>query len=1051
MAQERIDSIIDVAAIEGEIKFLNDNLGQIEGKISSFGKIITNLNGAKGFKDISDSSKALNSETEATISLQKKRVAVFEEVLKMQNRLNGSTKETLQNTKLYYDQMASELKVRKEQANAIQAEEKAKDRLNAQSEKEKKLTDQVTNDYFQLNKAYNDAALKAKNYFLTLGENHPVTIAAVKDASDMHKVLLKVDQAVGQNQRNVGNYKSAFDGLRVSFSQVSRELPSLTVSAQQFFLAISNNLPMVADEIAKAKVEIAALKAEGKDTPSLFQRIGASIFSWQVGLSIAITLLTAFGAVLVKWIKGLFDGSEALKEAAKQQEELNQRTEQGSEILRKYYELRNQNFGTVNRDLQNQLAYAKAFGKSEDEILKIEQKLLAQRQLMSTQEFFAQDGLQKLGDLGKALKKAQEQLTEFLQTGQGLDGKELKFGSEDFKERETQLRSTFEVQTRLYNEQKAIVEEYYDSNKDAATKDKEFEAFIASEKRKLMLESAKIESDIIISTNDNILRQDKSTLDQRIASLHALDAAKKRIAEAELNDIVNDPGSTETKKLIAEKSFNKELYTITLSTNKALFDVKEEYRKRDLKAQLDALKAQTDIDISGNDKIIGKEKAGFDQRLLALYDNYEKRRHIIVESYKLELDNANLTAKEREAIETKYLSEINQLNTDFGQKQVEIEKANQEKINEVVQAAIKQRYATIAEGQGEAVKQLNEAFRSGNIGVNQYNQERAEIEKKFRVQALQADIAGIYNKLFQAKKGSQEEFELKKQLAEKAQALDDETTTKSIENAKKLKDAKKAFAHEAFDAIKAVVLAQYDAEKNKIQDQIDLVDVRTQKEIEAINQLVISEQDKAARVALIQARAAAEKNSLEKKQRQLEVERARFEKAANIARIIGDTAVAVVEALGSRPFTPANIALATVVGAIGAAQLAAAIATPVPRFEGGVKSSPEGFALTDEKGAEGYITPGGKMFIGSNNGPTLRYLARGTEVIPHHELMARIVNKSLPQYSTSSSNNGIAWNSNVADKLDDIEKAIKGKKSNLSVNNEINISWWQDKQQHIFK
>jgi hypothetical protein len=139
MAQERIDSIIDVTAIEGEIKFLNDNLGQIEGKISSFGKIITNLNGAKGFKDISDSSKALNSETEATISLQKKRVAVFEEVLKMQNRLNGSTKETLQNTKLYYDQMASELKVRKEQANAIQAEEKCKRQAQCTIRKRKEI------------------------------------------------------------------------------------------------------------------------------------------------------------------------------------------------------------------------------------------------------------------------------------------------------------------------------------------------------------------------------------------------------------------------------------------------------------------------------------------------------------------------------------------------------------------------------------------------------------------------------------------------------------------------------------------------------------------------------------------------------------------------------------------------------------------------------------------------------------------------------------------------------------------------------------------------
>jgi hypothetical protein len=49
MAQERIDSIIDQSAIEAEINFLNDNLTQLETKIGSFGKVVGNVNGAKGF------------------------------------------------------------------------------------------------------------------------------------------------------------------------------------------------------------------------------------------------------------------------------------------------------------------------------------------------------------------------------------------------------------------------------------------------------------------------------------------------------------------------------------------------------------------------------------------------------------------------------------------------------------------------------------------------------------------------------------------------------------------------------------------------------------------------------------------------------------------------------------------------------------------------------------------------------------------------------------------------------------------------------------------
>lgn len=1049
MAQERIDSIIDRSALETEITWLEGNLNELEGKVASFGKIVSALNGAKGFKEVATASKELNVATEQTNRLQKQRVAVFEEVLKIQNRLNGSTKETLQNSKLLLDVELNQIKVRKESAAAQEREEKTKERLNAQAEKEKKLTEQVTNDYFQLNKAYNDAALKAKNYFLVLGETHPVTVAAVKDAKAMYDALYKVDQAVGQNQRNVGNYKSTFDGLRVSFSQVSRELPSLTVSAQQFFLAISNNLPMVADEIAKAKQEIAALKAEGKDAPSLFQRIGASIISWQVGLSIGITLLTAYGAQIVKWVAGLFDGAEAAKKAAKEQQELNDRTEQGAEVLQKYYELRNQNFGNINRDLQNQLAYAKAIGKSEDEILQLEQKLLEQRQLMSTQEFFAKDGAKKLGELGDALKKAGEDLEHFLLTGQGVNGKELKFGGDDFKEREAQLRSTFEVQTKLYAKQKAIVEEFYDSNKDRAVKDLEFEAFLAAEKRKLALESARVESQIIINKNDKILAEESSTLNQRINALKKLDAAKKNIAEAELNDVENDPGSTKNTKLIAEKKFNAELYKITLDTNKAIFDVKEQFRKREQKAQFEITKAIIEDEIKANDKIIGAEKKTFDEKLLALYENYEKRKSIIDAALKIELDNAALTATERKAIEQKYLGEINQLAIDFGHKQLEIEKGNQEKISEAIQAAVKKRYSSIAEAQGDAIKALNQSLNTGKINIDQYSRERAEIEKKYRIQSLQADIAAIYDKLFRAKKGSQEEFDLKKQLADKAQALDDENTLKQIENAKKIKDAKKQLAVEAFEAFKTIIFAQYDHEKNAVQGQIDLLDERTKKEIDAVNQQVLSEQEKASRIIVIQARASAEKNQLEKKQRQLDIERARFEKASNIARIIADTASAVVRALRDVP-APGNIPYAALIGAIGAAQLIRAIAAPLPKFEKGTESSPEGLAMTDEKGAEYYEEPSGKKYWG-NNYPTLRYLAAGTKITSHDKAVRMVANQRLPDFRSSVSNHAAEWSSEAVDKLSSIEKAIKNKQNHFHNHIDVDLAWYMDKYQHIFK
>ena len=43
------------------------------------------------------------------------------------------------------------------------------------------------------------------------------------------------------------------NNLKMQFSQVARELPSLAMGPQMFILAISNNLPMLADAIAQAE------------------------------------------------------------------------------------------------------------------------------------------------------------------------------------------------------------------------------------------------------------------------------------------------------------------------------------------------------------------------------------------------------------------------------------------------------------------------------------------------------------------------------------------------------------------------------------------------------------------------------------------------------------------------------------------------------------------------------------------------------------------------------------------------------------------------------
>lgn len=134
------------------------------------------------------------------------------------------------------------------------------------------------------------------------------------------KELSEAEQASGRFYRNVGNYASGWNGLNVQVQQLARELPSLAVSMNTFFLAISNNLPMLIDEIKLAKERLAELKAEGKEGTPVWKQLTKSLLSWQTALVVGITLLSSYGSEIADWVKELFKAKEnidVLKESLK--------------------------------------------------------------------------------------------------------------------------------------------------------------------------------------------------------------------------------------------------------------------------------------------------------------------------------------------------------------------------------------------------------------------------------------------------------------------------------------------------------------------------------------------------------------------------------------------------------------------------------------------------------------------------------------------------------------------------------------------------------------
>lgn len=102
------------------------------------------------------------------------------------------------------------------------------------------------------------------------------------------------------------------NNLKMQFSQVARELPSLAMGPQMFILAISNNLPMLADAIADVRKQNELLAASGQKGVPVWKQLASAVFSWQTALVAAISLGIVFGKDIANWVKELISGKKAI-------------------------------------------------------------------------------------------------------------------------------------------------------------------------------------------------------------------------------------------------------------------------------------------------------------------------------------------------------------------------------------------------------------------------------------------------------------------------------------------------------------------------------------------------------------------------------------------------------------------------------------------------------------------------------------------------------------------------------------------------------------------
>ena len=128
------------------------------------------------------------------------------------------------------------------------------------------------------------------------------------------KQLQEESESVQVTPADVPDARRQLGGLHNSIQQIAREMPSLAMGPQMFFMAISNNLPIFTDELARARKEYDELQKSGKKRIPVWKQVLSSLFSWQTAFTTGIMLLVMYGDEIVAWTKDLFSARKGVDE-----------------------------------------------------------------------------------------------------------------------------------------------------------------------------------------------------------------------------------------------------------------------------------------------------------------------------------------------------------------------------------------------------------------------------------------------------------------------------------------------------------------------------------------------------------------------------------------------------------------------------------------------------------------------------------------------------------------------------------------------------------------
>lgn len=297
----------DILNLKNQIKALDDQMKphiQTLTEVQKAEQKLAYLQSEEGQKLLDLKAKI----AEVTAARRQQKTAT-DPLVQAQEKLAYARSEENQQLKLYSTQIKEANQIAQLQATIASSAEGSYNRLSAQ---------------YALNKIRLNQMSQAEREAADSGKKLEAETAAI------YQQMIKLQEATGNYRLSVGHYQKTWDGLGISISQVVRELPAAAVSLNTFFLGISNNIPIIVDEINRLCAQNKLLQAEGKATVSVTKSIVKALFSWNTVLVVILTVFSMFGGQIITWIGNLFKAknavistTEALDNIAKELESTN--------------------------------------------------------------------------------------------------------------------------------------------------------------------------------------------------------------------------------------------------------------------------------------------------------------------------------------------------------------------------------------------------------------------------------------------------------------------------------------------------------------------------------------------------------------------------------------------------------------------------------------------------------------------------------------------------------------------------------------------------------